>query len=164
MAIKLKKKSKDAEILKKKKKKLGEKAEKETKTLKKSKSKDKEVTKKKKKKVREVEDIRPIKEKVKKGDLIERLMDGADIDKKTAKAVVEVLEKTMKGCLVKKSCGEFNFQGLFKLTLKDVPAKKGGKKAINRFTGEEYITKDKPASVKIRARPLNKLKKAVIPE
>jgi hypothetical protein len=91
-------------------------------------------------------------------------MEGADIDKAQAKAVVATFEKLIKSCLVKKSIGEFNFQGLFKLILKDAPAKKGGKKAVNRFTGEEYITKDKPATFKIRARALNKLKKSCIPE
>lgn len=29
------------------------------------------------------------------------------------------------------------------------PAQKGGKKAVNPFTGEEYVTKAKPKSVKV---------------
>lgn len=33
------------------------------------------------------------------------------------------------------------------------PAQKGGKKAKNPFTGEEYITKNKPASTTVKFRP-----------
>ena len=41
--------------------------------------------------------------------------------------------------------------GTFAKTVK--PAQKGGKKATNPFTGEEYITKNKPASTKVKFRP-----------
>ena len=36
---------------------------------------------------------------------------------------------------------------------KTKPAEKGGKKAINPFTKEEYTTKAKPASTKVKFRP-----------
>lgn len=41
--------------------------------------------------------------------------------------------------------------GTFSKTVK--AAQKGGKKAINPFTGEEYTTKSKPASTKVKFRP-----------
>ena len=41
--------------------------------------------------------------------------------------------------------------GTFSKTVK--PDQKGGKKAKNPFTGEEYITKPKPASTKVKFRP-----------
>jgi nucleoid DNA-binding protein len=41
--------------------------------------------------------------------------------------------------------------GTFSKTVK--PAQKGGKKAKNPFTGEEYTTKPKPASTKVKFRP-----------
>jgi nucleoid DNA-binding protein len=41
--------------------------------------------------------------------------------------------------------------GTFAKTTK--PAQKGGKKAINPFTKEEYTTKPKPASTKVKFRP-----------
>src|SRR5581483_8699905 len=41
--------------------------------------------------------------------------------------------------------------GTFSKTVK--PAQKGGKKAKNPFTGEDYITKPKPASTKVKFRP-----------
>lgn len=40
--------------------------------------------------------------------------------------------------------------GTFSKTVK--PAQKGGKKAKNPFTGEEYTTKPKPASTKVKFR------------
>lgn len=41
--------------------------------------------------------------------------------------------------------------GSFSKTVK--PAQKGGKKATNPFTGEEYTTKSKPKQVKAKFRP-----------
>lgn len=41
--------------------------------------------------------------------------------------------------------------GSFAKTVK--PAQKGGKKAKNPFTGEDYITKSKPAQTKVKFRP-----------
>ena len=40
--------------------------------------------------------------------------------------------------------------GAFSKTMR--PAQKGGKKAINPFTKEEYVTKPKPASTKVKFR------------
>ena len=41
--------------------------------------------------------------------------------------------------------------GTFSKTVK--PAQKGGKKAKNPFTGEDYVTKSKPAQTKVKFRP-----------
>ena len=41
--------------------------------------------------------------------------------------------------------------GTFSKTVK--PAQKGGKKAKNPFTGEDYVTKAKPAQTKVKFRP-----------
>jgi nucleoid DNA-binding protein len=51
--------------------------------------------------------------------------------------------------------------GLLKLKSKSVKAVKGGQKKINPLTKQEYVTKDKPASTKITARPLKGLKEVV---
>jgi nucleoid DNA-binding protein len=158
MAIKLKKSSGNSkEIETKKSKRVVEEKSKK-------KSKDKPEKKKKKKVVEQVV-IKPIKEKISKNDLVERLMEKCDLDKKQVKAVIAELETIIKGSLVKKSCGEFNFQGLFKLRIKDVPAQKGGVKKKNPFKpGEMMVTKSKPASVKVKALALGKLKKFVVGE
>ncbi|MHB8604214.1 MAG: HU family DNA-binding protein [Thermoplasmatota archaeon] len=43
--------------------------------------------------------------------------------------------------------------GMGSFAKKVKPAQKGGQKAKNPFTGEEYTTKPKPASTKVRFRP-----------
>ena len=57
--------------------------------------------------------------------------------------------------------GEFTLHGLLKLSVLNVPAKK---KRLGRdpFTGEERMFAAKPASVKIKARALKKLKDAAL--
>jgi nucleoid DNA-binding protein len=49
--------------------------------------------------------------------------------------------------------------GIFAKTVK--PAQKGGQKAINPFTKEEYITKPKPAQTKVKFRPGKGFKQGV---
>jgi nucleoid DNA-binding protein len=49
--------------------------------------------------------------------------------------------------------------GLLKITVTSVPAKKA-RKGINPFTGQETIFKAKPATVKVKVRPMKKLKDA----
>lgn len=51
--------------------------------------------------------------------------------------------------------------GLLKFKAKPVKAQKGGQKKLNPLTGLEYVTKDKPASVRITARVLKGLKEEV---
>ena len=56
---------------------------------------------------------------------------------------------------------QFTIPGLCKIVTKYKPADKGGQKKINPFTGEEMITKPKPASQQIKIRPLKALKDMV---
>jgi nucleoid DNA-binding protein len=49
--------------------------------------------------------------------------------------------------------------GILKITAVAVPAKKG-RKGINPFTGEATVFKAKPATVKVKVRPMKKLKDA----
>ncbi len=60
-----------------------------------------------------------------------------------------------------KKHGEFKLLGLVKFVAEKKPAVKGGKTAINPFTKAEYVTKDKPACIKVKARPLAALKAMV---
>ncbi|HVL47061.1 MAG TPA: HU family DNA-binding protein [Candidatus Thermoplasmatota archaeon] len=48
--------------------------------------------------------------------------------------------------------------GMGSFSKKTKPAQRGGKKAKNPFTGEEYITKPKPASTKVKFRPAGAFK------
>ena len=75
------------------------------------------------------------------------------------KTVLAHLENTIVSALNKKGAGEFTLPGLLKVTAQQVPAKKKrfGK---DPFTGEERWFPAKPASVKVKVRPLKKLKDA----
>jgi len=83
----------------------------------------------------------------------------AGVDPKQAKAILAALEDTILGSVHKKGAGEFTLSGLLKIGVQQVPAKKKrfGK---DPFTGEERWFDAKPASVKLKVRPLKKLKDA----
>lgn len=166
--LKKKKKVSDDEIVKKKKKKVVEEVVKkkkkkvEEKPSKKVKSSKTEKAKKAKPK-KELPTYDPVKEKFRITGLLEELADRADVDKKDVKRVFEAMQDVMLGSLVKKGVGEFMWPGLFKMVTIKKPAVKGGKKVKNPFKpGEMMITKDKPATVKVKVRPMKKLKDAAL--
>ena len=57
------------------------------------------------------------------------------------------------------------FEALFRKLLEQPPSKreslKTGEKKKNPFTGEEYTTKPKPASVKVKAFPVKMLNESI---
>jgi len=75
--------------------------------------------------------------------------------------VLAALEGTMLGALHKKGAGLFVLPGLVKITSQAVPAKKKrfGK---DPFTGQERWFDAKPATVRVKARALKKLKEAAL--
>ena len=101
----------------------------------------------------------PIKDTFTKASLATHLADRAAVDLKAVKAVLVALEDTILGSIHKKGAGEFTLSGLLKISAQSVPAKKKrfGK---DPFTGEERWFPAKPASVRIKARALKKLKDA----
>lgn len=128
----------------------------------KSKDKDEKKAKKTKRKEKEPEVVTPIKEKMKVSELMEHLAEESGVEKKQVKAVIEALSNVIKGSMVKKGCGEFTFPKLFKMRIKDIPAKKA-RKGISPFTGEETIFKAKPASRKVKILPMKTLKEVASP-
>lgn len=78
---------------------------------------------------------------------------------KDVRAVLAALEGAIAGSVHKKGAGSFTLPGLFKVAVINVPAKPK-RKGINPFTKEEQTFAAKPASVKIKVRPLKKLKDA----
>jgi len=78
---------------------------------------------------------------------------------KAVKAVLSALEDTILGAVHKKGAGEFTLSGLLKISAQVVPAKKKrfGK---DPFSGEDRWFDAKPASVRVKARALKKLKDA----
>lgn len=163
------KKEKEKKSSKSKEEKVKKTSSKSTKTSKKEKesSKDKKKSKSKTakkttRKVKEPEVVTPIKSKMKATELFEHIAEATGLEKKQVKTVIEELSSVIKGCMVKKGCGEFTFPKLFKMRIKDVPAKKA-RKGISPFTGEETVFKAKPASRKVKILPVKALKEVASP-
>jgi nucleoid DNA-binding protein len=101
----------------------------------------------------------PIKDTFTKASLAAHVAERAGVEAKAVKAVLAALEDTILGSVHKKGAGEFTLSGLLKIVVQAVPAKKKrfGK---DPFTGEERWFPAKPASVRVKARALKKLKDA----
>jgi nucleoid DNA-binding protein len=105
--------------------------------------------------------VRPIKETFTKGALASHLAEQSGVEPKAVKAVLAALEATVLGAVNKKGAGEFTLPGLLKIGVQKVPAKPK-RKGINPFTKEEQVFAAKPATVRIKARALKKLKDAAL--
>ena len=105
--------------------------------------------------------VKPIKDAMSKGDLVRHISAQSGVDTKGVKAVLGALENTMLGSVHKKGAGQFVMPGLFKVTAQAVAAKKKrfGK---DPFTGVERWFDAKPASVRVKVRPLKKLKASAL--
>ncbi|MCA3919062.1 HU family DNA-binding protein [Burkholderia sp.] len=101
----------------------------------------------------------PLKDKFTKASLATHIAERAAVEVKAVKAVLVALENVVLGSVHEKGAGEFTLPGLLKITAQVVPAKKKrfGK---DPFTGEERWFPAKPASVRVKARALKKLKDA----
>jgi len=103
--------------------------------------------------------IKPVKDILSKSALVAHLSETSAIAAKDVRAVLAALEETVQGSVSKKGAGAFTLPGLLKITAVAVPAKPK-RKGINPFTGQEQVFAAKPASVKLKVRPLKKLKDA----
>ncbi|MFL9917993.1 HU family DNA-binding protein [Paraburkholderia fungorum] len=105
--------------------------------------------------------LKPIKDSFTKASLATHLAERAGVEPKAAKALMAALEETVLASVHKKGAKEFTLPGLLKVVAQDVPAKKKrfGK---DPFTGEDKWFAAKPASVRLKVRPLKKLKDAAV--
>jgi len=105
--------------------------------------------------------VKPIKAALNKTSLVAHIAENSGVETKSVKAVLAALEDVTLASMNKKGAGEFTLPGLLKVIAQKVPAKpkRFGK---NPFTGEEQWFAAKPASVKVKVRPLKKLKDAVL--
>ena len=117
----------------------------------------------KKGKAREPAPVRPVKESLTKSALINLLAEQNDIPRKTAAAVYATLEGVFLGSVNPRGVGEFTLPGLLKVSLRKVPARKAGTLVRNPATGEMVKASAKPASIRVKIRPLSKLKTAASP-
>ena len=102
---------------------------------------------------------KPIKEALTKSGLVAHIADTSGVASRDVRAVLSALEGAMAGSVSKKGAGTFVLPGLLKVSAVNVPAKPK-RKGINPFTKEEQWFAAKPASVKLKVRPLKKLKDA----
>lgn len=79
-----------------------------------------------------------------------------------AAEILGTLEGVMLGSVHPSGAGTFIFPGLFKVVLRKVPARKAGTMIRNPATGEMMKAAAKPASVRVKIRPLSKLKMAAV--
>ncbi len=100
-----------------------------------------------------------IKEAMNKTQLIAHLAATSGVEPKGVKAVLAALEGTIKASVSKKGLGSFTMPGLLKVDVQKVPAKPA-RKGINPFTKEPTTFKAKPASLKVKVRPMKALKDA----
>jgi nucleoid DNA-binding protein len=105
--------------------------------------------------------LKPIKDSFTKASLTVHLAERAGVEPKAAKALMAALKETVLALVHKKGAKEFTLPGLLKVVAQDVPAKKKrfGK---DPFTGEDKWFAAKPASVRLKVRPLKKLKDAAL--
>ncbi len=105
--------------------------------------------------------LKPVKTALNRTALTAHVAEHAGVEPKVAKAVLSALETTILASVHKKGLGEFTLHGLLKLAVLNVPAKKK-RMGKDPFTGQERMFAAKPASVKIKARALKKLKDAAL--
>ncbi len=98
--------------------------------------------------------------KMTKSQIVAALAEKSGLSKKSVADVFGAMSELVKHELGKKGPGEFVVPGLLKLKLRAVPATPK-RKGINPFTKQEVTFAAKPASKKIRALPLKKLKDMV---
>ena len=102
---------------------------------------------------------KPIKEALSKSGRVAHIAENSGVATRDVRAVLASLESAVHASVSKKGAGSFTLPGVLKITSVNVPAKPK-RKGINPFTKEEQWFAAKPATVKVKVRPLKKLKDA----
>ncbi|MGH8041597.1 MAG: HU family DNA-binding protein [Rudaea sp.] len=102
---------------------------------------------------------KPIKQVLGKSGLVDYITDTCGVMAKDVRAVLAGLEGAVIGSVSKNGARTFILPGLLKITVASIPAKPK-RKGINPFTKQEQWFSAKPASVRVKVRPLKKLKDA----
>ncbi|HEY0178830.1 MAG TPA: HU family DNA-binding protein [Dokdonella sp.] len=105
--------------------------------------------------------VKPVTEVLSKSSLVSHLSTQSGAEPKTVRAVLAALEETIAGAVHKKGARQFTLPGIFKLSAVAVPAKPR-RKGVDPFTKQERWFEAKPASVKVKIRPLKKIKDAAL--
>ena len=102
------------------------------------------------------------KKSMSKSELVGRIADATELTKRDVNAVLESLSEQIGRSLGRRGPGVFTLPGLVKIEKRRVPARKARKGVPNPFKpGELMDIAAKPASTKIKVRPLKNLKSMV---
>ncbi len=104
---------------------------------------------------------KPIKEALGKAGLVEFIASTSGVATRDVRSVMLALESAVAGSVHKNGIGTFVLPGLLKISAVKVAAKPK-RKGINPFTKEEQWFAAKPATTKLKVRPLKRLKDAAI--
>ena len=99
----------------------------------------------------------PVKERWSKTQILNEISERVQISRKHVGSVMTELEGIIARHIGKSGPGECVLPGLFKINTVKKPAQKA-RKGIDPFTKQERMFAAKPASVKVKVRPLKKLK------
>lgn len=104
--------------------------------------------------------IKPVRENLTKSALLTLISEQNGVTRKQANEILATIESAILGSVHPRGAGQFIFPGLFKVTLRKVPARKAGTLIRNPATGEMVKAAAKPATVRVKVRALSKLKSA----
>jgi nucleoid DNA-binding protein len=96
-----------------------------------------------------------------KTEILSNIAETTGLAKKDVAAVFDALSDEIQKALGSRGAGAFAIPGLLKIEKKKVPARPAEKNWLNPFTKEVQERPAKPASVKIKVRPLKNLKEMV---
>lgn len=98
-----------------------------------------------------------------KTELVGKIADATELTKRDVSSVLESLAGQIERSLGRRGPGVFTLPGLVKIEKKKVPARKARKNVPNPFKpGEMMDIAAKPASTKVKVRPLKNLKDMVM--
>jgi hypothetical protein len=103
---------------------------------------------------------KPMKEALTKSGLVNLIAEENGVTRVVAQGVLATIENVMMGSIHPRGVGEFTLPGLLKISLRKVPARKAGTLVRNPSTGEMVPGLAKPATMRVKIRPLAKLKAA----
>lgn len=101
-----------------------------------------------------------IKQKMTKTAIVGSIAESTELTKKQIDSVLEELESLIERHIKKGAVGEFTLPGLLKIKSVKRPATKK-RMGRNPATGEEIVISAKPATTRVRATPLKRLKEMV---
>lgn len=101
-----------------------------------------------------------IKAKMSKTAIVSNIAESTELTRAQVSSVLDELEVLIERHIKKRSVGEFTLPGLLKIKSVKRPATKA-RMGRNPATGEEILIGPKPASIRVRATPLKKLKEMV---